>query len=117
MGQSSSVYFFCLFYLAKQDNEEVRMLARKLIFRRYTCPKQLKVKTSSAISLCEVTSLDHKVFDHSVELAALVPFTFRQLGQLHEILDRLRNSFAEQTDLYSTRILITDFDIKPYLKI
>lgn len=106
---------FVLFYLAQQDNKEV--LARELIFRQYIWSKQLKVKTSSAISFCEVTSLDHKVFDHSVEFAALISFTFWQFGKLDEILDCLRNGFAEQTDLHSTRSLIADLDFEPYLKI
>lgn len=71
--------------------------------------------TSSAIALCEVSPLDHELFDHPVELAAFVSLTFGLLGKLHEILDRLRNGFAEQADLYSARIDTADLHIEPYL--
>lgn len=73
-------------------------------------------KTSSAVPLREVTPLDHEVLDHPVELAAFVPLALRQLGEFHEVLDRLRDGFAEQADLHSARVGAADLNIEPYLR-
>lgn len=73
-------------------------------------------RTSSSVSLGEVTSLDHKVLDHPVELAALVPLALRFLRQFHKVLDGLGNGLAKQTDLHSAFNGTSDFYVKPYLQ-
>jgi len=93
-------------------------MSRLEIRIKCTCnePNNSEIKTSGAIPLCEVTALNHVIFDHSVELAAFISFPFWQLSKFPEILDRLRNSFAKQTNFYSARINIADLDVEPYLK-
>lgn len=74
-------------------------------------------RTSSSVSFREVSSLDHKVLDHSVEHTAFVPFTLGLFGKLHEVLHRLRDSFTEKADFNPAGVDVADFDIEPYLQI
>lgn len=75
----------------------------------------LKILTTSAISFSEITTLDHKVFNHPVELAALVPLSFRLLGQLEEIIRSLWHSLSEETDYNGTNSLASSLDVEGYL--
>lgn len=53
---------------------------------------------AGAVALGEIAALDHKVLDDAMELAALVALAGRLLGQLLEVLRRLRHGAGEHAD-------------------
>uniref|UniRef100_A0A2M4BZ72 Uncharacterized protein n=1 Tax=Anopheles marajoara TaxID=58244 RepID=A0A2M4BZ72_9DIPT len=71
---------------------------------------------TGTVALGEVTTLDHEVADHAMELAALVSFTDdRLLGQLLEVARSLRNGGTEQTDHDAAGFLASDRDVEEHL--
>lgn len=73
--------------------------------------------TSSAVSLSEIASLDHEVFNDPVELASFVALTFWFFSKFFEILCGFWNSFSKQTDYNAPNIFVTYSDVEPNLKI
>uniref|UniRef100_A0A8D8XNA6 Uncharacterized protein n=1 Tax=Cacopsylla melanoneura TaxID=428564 RepID=A0A8D8XNA6_9HEMI len=81
-----------------------------LIFKFVT----VNAGSTSSISLGVISSLDHEVFDDSVEFAALVTLTNRTFGKFNKVGNSLGNSFTKQTNFYFANVNITDFDLEPY---
>ena len=55
--------------------------------------------TASAISIGEVTTLQHEVLDNPMERRALVALPLGLQGELTEVLGSLRHGAPEQTNL------------------
>lgn len=75
------------------------------------------VLASCAISLGEVSSLQHEVLDDAVELAALVALALGLQRQLLEVLHRLGHGLAEQADLHSLHGGAAHRDVEPDLEL
>lgn len=95
----------------------------------------MRSNTSGSISSGEISSLDHEVFDHPVELAAFItesfllkrhginpqislqsmnaPVTHLSCGQLEEVLRGFGNGLSKESDDNPPSILISD----PYVKV
>jgi hypothetical protein len=71
--------------------------------------------TSSSILVGEISSLNHKVFDDSVEDGAFIAFPNWFFGQFNKVFHSFRNCFAKQTNLNAPNSFTTNFNIKPYL--
>merc|ERR1719215_1452857 len=54
--------------------------------------------TSGSIFSGEISSLEHEIFDDAMENRSAISFRFGSLSQLEEILDRLGNSLAKESD-------------------
>lgn len=72
---------------------------------------------SGAVSLGEVSALQHEVLDDAVELAALVALPLRLLRQLLEVFHRLGHCLAKQSNLHSLGGGTTHGDVKPHLEL
>jgi len=68
--------------------------------------------STSAIALCEVTSLNHEVLDDTVEAGTLVSITLLSSSQSAEVLGGFWNSSSVEPDHNTTHLLISMFDIK-----
>jgi hypothetical protein len=83
-----------------------------------TLPSFLPVKdkrtrfSSGAITLCEISSLDHEVLDDSVECRALVSKILLSRGQSTEVLYSLGNRLSIETHHNATEGFITMGDVE-----
>ena len=68
--------------------------------------------STSSIPACEVSTLEHELFDDSVEAAALVALWLCSLCQRVEVLYCTWHNISEQPDLNSTSCLSTNGDIE-----
>lgn len=78
-------------------------------------PENSKQLTSSAVTLCKVSALDHEVLNDTMELASLVAFANRFLSQLDEVFCGLWHSLPEDSNDDIADILITNFHDKRHL--
>ena len=73
------------------------------------------IPATSTVSSGKVTTLDHKIWNNSVELGALVSLALGLLGQLEEVVNGLGNSLTEETDGDPTGGFIPNADVEPNL--
>jgi hypothetical protein len=71
--------------------------------------------TTGAVSCGEVTALDHKLRDHSVEAAAFVTESFLPGAKGPEVLRSFGHFVAVQAHDNASRIVTSDRDVKVYL--
>ena len=77
-------------------------------------PFSIDTTSTSSISVCEVTPLNHKVLNDSMKERTLVSIAWT-LGKLNKVFDCLGDCFSKQTNLNSASFYATDFNVKPYL--
>merc|ERR1719427_2245510 len=70
---------------------------------------------SGTVPFSEISTLDHEVFDDSVELAVLVSESFFSGGECGEIIDSFWDSSSEKTDFNSSDAFTSDFHIEIHL--
>lgn len=70
---------------------------------------------TSAVTSGEISSLDHEVFDDSVEFAAFITFACRFFSKLNEVLGSFGYSSTEQSNLHTLRFVFAHFDVEPNL--
>ena len=68
--------------------------------------------TSSSIVICEVTSLKHKVCDHSVETAACISETFFSRTKCSEVCSGLWYFFIKKLENNSSKVSPSHIEIK-----
>ena len=73
--------------------------------------------TTCSILVGEISSLNHEVFDDSMEDGASITFPNWFFCQFNKVLDSFGNSFAKQTNLNATNSFTTNFNVKPYLNV
>lgn len=61
-------------------------------------------------------TLDHEVFDDSVEFRAFVAFSDGFLGEFLEVFGSLWHGSTEETDLDATGILTSNFNVEENLR-
>jgi hypothetical protein len=98
------------------QQERLLVLELKVLVRELLSVDRL---STSAIACCEVTTLDHKLLDHSVECRSLVVERLARLGiallssaEGTEILSRLGNDIIVELECDTASFLIADSDIE-----
>uniref|UniRef100_A0A1L8E6Q7 Uncharacterized protein n=1 Tax=Haematobia irritans TaxID=7368 RepID=A0A1L8E6Q7_HAEIR len=79
-----------------------------LIFETFT----IDGATTSTITACKITTLNHEIFDNTMEFAASIAFSSRSLGQLFKVCNCFWNGFSKQSNLNTTNGVVTNADVK-----
>uniref|UniRef100_A0A3B1IGJ4 Uncharacterized protein n=1 Tax=Astyanax mexicanus TaxID=7994 RepID=A0A3B1IGJ4_ASTMX len=72
-----------------------------------------------SISRCKVTSLNHEVFDDTVELAAFVTITFleRESGKSNKVVHSKGDDLSEQPNHNPANLMSSNCDVKKHLRV
>ena len=68
------------------------------------------------ISIGEVATLDHELWDHTVESGTLITIALLASGQSSKVLGSLRNSLSVEANDDTAKFFITGSDIKVDLR-
>lgn len=89
------------------------MLQLEILIRE---PLTINTASTSTIFIGEITPLDHKISDDSMEEGALESLTSWFFRKLNEIFYCLWDCFPEKTNLNSANRFLTNCNIKPDLR-